>query len=398
MLSQKALNLIPSPTLQILNRARELRAQGCKVVSLAVGEPDWPTFPAANEAAIQAIKENFSKYTPVPGIPELRTAVTKDLSEQTRIQYQMEDVCIASGAKMMIFAALQMICDPQDEILFPAPYWASYPAMVKLAGGIPRIVDCHEKNNFKLTPQLLEEAITPKTKAILFCNPNNPTGLLYSDNELKELGLVLKRYPKVLIISDDIYNQLLFTNEKVAPHFLHHFPEFKERLLVVNGASKAYSMTGWRVGWGAGPKWLMPSINDFMGQSVTHVANVAQRAALAALKECSGELETARLSLQKRRDWFYSQLQSIPGVRPLLPDGAFYCWTEISSLMGKHGLYSSRDISLKLLEDHHIATVPGIEFGSEGYLRLSFSTDQNQLVIAIERMKKFVSSLQLASA
>lgn len=386
MLSKRALQLKPSPTLAMANRARELAAAGHDVVSLTVGEPDWPTMEAAKAAGIQAIQENFTKYTAAAGIPELKNAIIENILKDLGLRYTPAETAVGAGAKFVIFAALQMICDPGDEVLIPSPYWVSYPTMVELADGVPRIINCGKEQNFKLSAQQLEKHLTAKVKALILCSPSNPTGLSYTSDELKALGEVLKKHPNVLIISDDIYNSLYFGKTNVAPHLLHLFPEFKERTLVVNGASKAFSMTGWRIGWGLGPKALINAMSDYMSQSTSNPSSISQRAALGALRAGDSELLQMRQTLIDRKNWFLDEMKKVPGMKVVEPNGAFYFWTDVTEFMKLKGLKDSKEVSEFLLDKHHIATVPGIEFGCEGYIRMSFAVSKAQLQKVIDRL------------
>jgi aspartate aminotransferase len=383
MLSQKALMLKPSPTLAMAQRARDLAAKGNDVVSLTVGEPDWQTFPAANEAAIQAIQNGFTKYTPVNGIPELRKAIADQVQLQFHISYSPEQVCVGSGAKFVIFSALQMLLDPGDEVIIPSPYWVSYPVMVELSGGKPIIAECGEKENFKLTPEILEKHITPKSKILILCSPSNPTGLMYTQDELQKIADVLKKHPHIFVISDDIYNRLVFSGG-IAPHLLTVAPELKERLLIVNGASKTYAMTGWRIGWSLGPQKLIKVMTDYMSQSTSNCSSISQKAALAAIQNCEPEIIKANQTLKEKRDWFFEEIKKIKLFTPSLPDGAFYFWVKIAD-----GKVDSKKVADTLLDEYYLATVPGIEFGSDGYLRMSFATSKTNLQKAIERLEKF---------
>jgi aspartate aminotransferase len=389
MLSKKALLLKPSPTLAMAAKARELAASGKDVVSLTVGEPDWGTFAVASQAGIRAIQEGFTKYTAVPGIPELRAAIAAQNSEHLRVSYSAKEVCVGAGAKFVIFAALQMLLDPGDEVLIPSPYWVSYPTMVELADGVSRIAVCGADVGFKLTPEILQKSITAKTKVLILCSPSNPTGLMYTESEMKALAEAVKKYPQLFVISDDIYNRLIFNGEKVAPHLLHYAPELKSRLLAVNGASKAYSMTGWRIGWAMGPEKLINVMGDYASQSTSNVCSITQKAALAAIQGGEADVLQANQDLIKKKDWLLAKMSSIPGLKVIEPQGAFYFWTDVSYFFGKKGLKDSKDIAQRLLEDYLVATVPGIEFGCEGYLRLSFATSQAALEKAVERFQKF---------
>lgn len=400
MLSQRALSLKPSPTMAMAAKAKELQTAGHDVVSLTVGEPDWQTFPAANEAAIEAIKSGFTKYTVVAGIPELRTAIAQNIQDTIGIKYGLKEVTVGAGAKFVIFAALQMLIDDGDEVIIPAPYWVSYPTMVELAGGRPICVNTTKESRFKMTATQLKAAITPKTKALIMCSPSNPTGIAYTAKELSEIAEVLRAHPKVVLISDDIYNRLVFTHAvgkgvKVAPHILQVAPELKSRTIVVNGASKAYSMTGWRIGWGMGPEAVITAMSDYMSQSTSNVTSISQKAALAALQKSEPDVLESVIQLEARMNWFYSELEAILPLKPIKPDGAFYIWLDITGIYGKIvggvKMQNSADVAKVLLEQFHVATVPGSDFGTEGYLRLSFATSKVTLQKALDRFKKLVA-------
>jgi len=389
ILSQKALLMKPSATLAMAAKARELAATGKDVVSLTVGEPDWGTFTSASSAGIKAIEDGFTKYTAVPGIPELREAIAQQYSSHLGVNFASKEVCVGAGAKFVIFAALQMLLNPGDEVLIPTPYWVSYPTMVELASGVPKFVACGAEVGFKLTPELLKKSVTAKTKVLILCSPSNPTGLMYSEVEMRALAEELKNHPHLFVISDDIYNRLVFNGRTVAPHLLHYAAELKERLLAVNGASKAYSMTGWRIGWGLGPLPLINAISDYASQSTSNVCSITQRAALAAIRSCEPDVLMANQALTAKKNWLLQKMKSIKGFRVIEPQGAFYFWTDVNAFFGKKGLVNSKDVAERLLADYLVATVPGIEFGSEGYLRLSFATSQASLEKAVERFQKF---------
>lgn len=400
MISKRAKALLPSPTLAMAARAKDLAAKGNDVVSLTVGEPDWPTFKTAADAGIQAIQAGKTKYTPAAGIPELRQAVADSYKKQLGITYSKEDVVVAAGAKFVIYSALQCLVDPGDEVIIPAPYWVSYPAMTELCGGKPVFVSCGEKEKFRMSASALESAITAKTKALILCSPGNPTGLCYSEAELKDIAQVLKKHPAVVVISDDIYNRLMFSDQMVAPHLLHVAPELRDRLIAVNGAAKTYSMTGWRIGWGAGPLPVMKAMADFVSQTTSNVASMSQYAALEALKSCDPDVAQARGLLKDKMYSFMKQISAIPGIKVFEPQGAFYLWISIENWLGKTyapkstKIKNSKELADLLLDEHFLATVPGIEFGTEGYLRLSFATDNNSLDKAVKRLREFQTQLK----
>jgi aspartate aminotransferase len=395
MISRRAKALKPSPTLAMANRARELQAQGKDVISLTVGEPDWATFQVANAAGIEAIEKGFTKYTAAHGIVELRQEVAKQTSEQLGVSFGPNDVVIGAGAKYILFSVLMMILDAGEEVLIPTPYWVSYPTMVELAGGTPRFITCDEKVNFKLTAELLDASITPKTKALILCSPSNPTGLQYSREELTALAVVLRKHPNVCLISDDIYNRLLFADQAMSPHILQVAPDLKDRVLIVNGVSKTYSMTGWRVGWSLGSTEVIKPMADFLSQTTSSLSSISQKAALAALQKGEPELVTARKNLLAKKLKIEKSISGLRGLKASSPDGAFYLWVDVRECFGRthkksgRKIQNSNEIAEILLNDHWVATVPGVEFGAEGYLRLSFVNSEANLEKAAQRLKDF---------
>lgn len=397
MLSNRAKNLKPSPTLFLVAKAKELQAQGHPVISLTVGEPDWETFKAAADAGKEAIDKGITKYTPASGTVELRKAIASKTSSECGVEYTFKDITVGSGAKFIIFAALQMICNPGDEIIVNSPYWVSYPTMIELADGVPVIVDCGEEEHFKMTPEKLEKAITPKTKGFLFCSPSNPTGLVYTREELKALAEVLKRHPQVVVISDDMYNRLMFDGSKLAPHILHVAPELKDRVLLVNGGSKAYSMTGWRIGWAAGPAKLINAMADYQSQSTGSPSSISQHAALAAIQHCEQDILNVVELLIGRKKRVMEGFKKVPALRVIEPQGAFYLWVDMTSLYGKtyqgQKIQSSKDFADILLNKFYVATVPGNECGCDGYLRLSFAVSDAHMTEAIQRMASCIAEL-----
>lgn len=397
MLSKRAQNLKTSPTLFLVAKAKELQSQGHPVISLTVGEPDWPTFPVAALAGQEAIEKGYTKYTPANGTVELRQAIVEKVKSEIGLEYGIKNVTVASGAKFIIFGALQMLCSPGDEVIINSPYWVSYPTMVELADGVPVIVNCGEENHFKMTPEKLEKAITPKTKAFLFCSPSNPTGLVYTREELRALAEVLKRHPQVMVISDDMYNRLMFDGNKVAPHILHVAPELKERVVMINGGSKAYSMTGWRIGWAVGPEKLITAMGDYQSQSTGSPSSISQYAAVAAIKHSESDIEQVVKTLIQRKNSAMEVFRKVPQLRVIEPQGAFYLWVEMKSLYGKsykgRTIEGSRDFADILLNDYFVATVPGSECGCDGYLRLSFACSETQMQEAIQRMASCMAQL-----
>lgn len=397
-LSKRAQNLKTSPTLFLVAKAKELASQGHDVISLTVGEPDWPTFTSASEAGIEAIEKGMTKYSPASGTVELRKTIAKKISNEIGIEYSEKEISVASGAKFVLFAALQMFCNEGDEVIIPAPFWVSYPTMAELAGAKPVLVECGEEVNFKITASMLEKAITPRTKAFLICSPSNPTGIQYSEQELKEIAEVLRNYPEVIIISDDIYNRLTFSGDSVAPHILKVAPEFKNRTILINGGSKTYSMTGWRIGWGAGPQNLITAMADYQSQSTGSPSTIAQYALQNAIEKSESDIKEVVEKLIRRKNLAMEGLKAIPAFRVIEPDGAFYLWVDIKACLGKNfegrKIESSRDFCDVLLNTYFVSTVPGIESGMEGFMRLSFAVSEEDMQRAIGRMKELVSSLK----
>jgi len=398
MLSKVAQNLKPSPTLFLVARAKELQAQGHPVISLTVGEPDWPTFGIPSLAGIEAIQKNITKYTAASGTLELRKVIAERVKKDLGISYAANEVTVASGAKYVIFAALQMLLDPGDEVILHSPYWVSYPTMVELAGGIPKVVFCDEKEGFKLTAQELEKAITPKTKAFLFCSPSNPTGLMYSKTELQAFAEVLKKHPRVVILSDDIYNSLVLDGSGIAPHLLHVAPELKDRLVAINGGSKAYSMTGWRIGWAVGPQKLIQAMGDYQSQTTGAPSSIAQHALQAAIPNCDQDIKAVIDLLRKRKTAALDEFKKIPEMKISSPEGAFYLWVNIKKFLGKtykdQKIETDKDFAEILLTKFFVATVPGTECGNNGYLRLSFATSEEKMKSAVARIVEFIANLK----
>ncbi len=396
-LSQRAKNLKTSPTLFLVAKAKELAAQGHDVISLTVGEPDWPTFKIPSEAGIEAIQKGITKYTAAAGTVELRQAIAEKIKMELQQTYSVKQITVASGAKFIVFAALQMLCSPGDEVIIGAPYWVSYPMMVELADGVPHIIECTAEDNYKITPEKLRKAINPKTRALLFCSPSNPTSLLYTKEELTALAEVLREHPRVAIISDDMYNRLVFDGSLVAPHILHVAPDLKDRTVAVNGGSKAYSMTGWRIGWAAGPEHLITAMADYQSQATGSASSIAQHAALAALKGCEPDIAQVLVLLKKRMTAAMNEFKTLPQFKVSPPDGAFYFWVDIRECLGKtfrgQKIVTSKDFCDVLLNQFYVATVPGIECGLDGFMRLSFAVSEETMKRAIDRMKTFVGEL-----
>lgn len=395
MLSERAKNLKTSPTLFLVAKAKELQAQGHDVISLTVGEPDWPTYPAASEAGIEAIRKGITKYTAANGTIELRKAIAARIQTDLGLTYAVNEIAVTSGAKFSIFAALQMLCDPQDEVIIHSPYWVSYPTMVELADGKPVLVTCTEETNFKITAELLKKHITPKTKAFLFCSPSNPTGFVYSKQELTEIAEVIRQHPRMVVISDDMYNRLMFDGSNCAPHILEVAPDLKDRTIVINGGSKAYSMTGWRIGWAMGPQRVIQAIGDYASQSTGAPSSISQHAAVQALTNCEANIKETNVTLKQRLKSALNEFKTIPQFKVYEPDGAFYLWVDVRQVLGKSyagvKVTTSKEFCQVLLEKIFVATVPGEEFGNPGFMRLSFAIGTERMNEAIQRIRKLLS-------
>lgn len=407
-LSQRALCLKPSPTLAMAQKARELQAQGLDVVTLTVGEPDWSTFSSASEAGIKAIKDGFTRYTAAAGIPELREQIAKQTSQEIGIQYKVEQTVVGAGAKFVIYSILQMLIDPNDEVLVPSPYWVSYPTMAELAGAKVKIINCDEKVHFKLSAELLQKNISDQTKVLILCSPSNPTGLLYTKQELIALAEVIRKYPNLIVISDDIYNKLVFDQLQIAPHILQVAPDLVSQVVIVNGASKTYAMTGWRVGWALGPMALMKPMADYFSQTTSNVTSISQKAVMAALTANPSDLNLAVVRLEKKKNEMLERMKQLKHIRVIPPQGAFYFWLDVKSCFGKKcklrdkaqqltgesvEIKNSKQVADLWLEQYLIATVPGVEFGSEGYIRISIAAADSDLVKAQQRLVMFESDL-----
>ncbi len=396
-LAKRAKALKPSPTLALAAKAKELAGQGKDVVSLTVGEPDWDTFARVKQAAISAIERGQTKYAPSNGIPELRAELAKQTSSQLGVTYDPTEVVVTAGGKMIVFAVLQVLCDEGDEVIVPAPFWVSYPPMAELAGATPVIVSCGRESRFKMTAEQLEKAITAKTKILILNSPSNPTGEMYSREELTHLAKVLERHPRVMVLSDDIYNRLTLDGSELAPHLLHVAPQLRERVIVVNGASKTYSMTGWRLGWALGDRTVISAMSNYLSQSVSCASPFTQSAMVVALKEGDSDVTQAVTNLRQRSETAYAALRAIEGLDVPKPSGAFYLWPSVEKHLGKKYrgqlIKGSKEFAEQLLNHELVAVVPGVEFGAEGYLRMSFVVSEERWKEAMTRLARFISEL-----
>ena len=376
-LSDRLNSLSPSATLAMSQKSNELKAQGVDVINLSVGEPDFNTPDHIKEAAKKAIDDNFSRYSPVPGYPALRNAIVEKLKKENGLEYTAAQISCANGAKQSVCNAIMVLVNPGDEVIVPAPYWVSYPEMVKLAEGTPVIVTAGIEQDFKITPAQLEAAITPKTKALILCSPSNPTGSVYSKEELAGLAAVLAKYPQVVVIADEIYEHINYIGKHQS---IAQFPEMKERTVIVNGVSKAYAMTGWRIGFIAGPEWIVKACNKLQGQYTSGPCSVSQKAAEAAYTGSQAPVE------------------EIPGFEVNVPEGAFYLFPKCSSFFGKSAgdrkIADSDDLAMYLLEVAHVACVGGASFGAPECIRMSYATSDENIVEAIRRIKEALAKLK----
>ncbi len=395
-LSDRLNRLATSATLAMSQKSSELKAQGVDVINLSVGEPDFNTPDHIKAAAIKAVEENFSRYSPVPGYPALREAIVKKLKNENGLEYTAAQISCANGAKQSVCNAVLAIVNDGDEVIVPAPYWVSYPDMVKLAGGTPVFIPAGIEQDFKITPAQLEAAITPKTRAIILCSPSNPTGSVYSKAELAALAEVLAKHERVIILADEIYEHINYIGKHES---IAQFENIRDRVVIINGVSKAYAMTGWRIGFIAGPEWIVKGCNKLQGQYTSGPCSVSQKAAEAAYvgsQECVAEMRTA---FARRRDLIVKLAKEIPGLEVNEPQGAFYLFPKCSAFYGKTDtngkvINTSDDLAFYLLERAHVATVGGDAFGSPECFRMSYATSDENIVEAMRRIKEALAELK----
>ena len=394
-LSDRLQRLAPSATLAMSQKSSEMKAQGIDVINLSVGEPDFNTPDHIKAAAKKAIDDNYSRYSPVPGYPELRKAIVDKLKNENGLEYGMNEILVSNGAKQSVCNTVMALVNDGDEVIIPAPYWVSYPQMVKLAGGVTVIVNAGFEQNFKMTPEQLEAAITPKTRLLILCSPSNPTGSVYSKAELEGLAEVIKKHEDMFVLADEIYEHIIYTgrHESIA-----QFDGMKERTIVVNGVSKAYAMTGWRIGFIAAPEWIVKGCNKLQGQYTSGPCSVSQKAAEAAYTSSQACVEEMRQAFHRRRDLIVKLTSEIPGLEVNVPEGAFYVFPKCSSFFGKSDgettISSSTDFALYLLEKGHVATVGGDAFGDPDCFRMSYATSEDNIVEAMKRIKEALAKLK----
>lgn len=396
MISQRARSLAPSATLKISAKAKELARQGKSIVSLSAGEPDFPTPPHVCEAAIKAIEDGFHGYTMNTGTPELREAIAAKLKRDNGLDYEPSQIVTSNGAKQSLGFSMLALLDPGDEAIIPAPYWVSYPEMVKLAEGTPVTVRTSFENNYKMTPEQLEEAITEKTKLLVLCSPSNPTGTCYTREDLEGLAGVLRKHPDVSIISDEIYEYIVFEGEHVG--ILQVAPDLYDRTILINGFSKGFAMTGWRLGYLAAPKTFADAFAKIQSQETSAPSAISQKAGEAAYRGNLSAVEQMRDQFRKRRDYVVDELTSIEGLKCFRPAGAFYVFPDISFYLGKqtengHKIETSTDLCLYLIEEHGLAAVPGDAFGEPNGMRLSYASSMDDLQEAMKRLKAGLAEL-----
>jgi aspartate aminotransferase len=386
----------PSPTIAVTQKARELKASGKDIISLGAGEPDFDTPDNIKQAAIKAIKDGDTKYTAVDGTPALKNAIVGKFKRENNLEYQIDQITVGAGGKHVIYNAMMATLNEGDEVIVPAPYWVSYPDMVLLAGGNPVILECNEKQGFKIDPSELEKSITKKTKWIILNSPSNPTGACYSEKDVREIAKVLEKHSHVYILSDDIYEHIIYRGFKFFT--IAQIDSLKDRVLTMNGISKAYSMTGWRIGYAAGPKEIIKAIAKIQSQSTTNPSSISQAAAVEALNGTQDFIKERAISFQERRDFVVKVLNEIDGIKCLNPDGAFYVFPSCKGLLGKKDpngnvLKTDTDFVQSLLENSGISVVQGSGFGLEGFFRISYATSMENLKKAMERIKNFSCSL-----
>ena len=396
IISDSLKKIKPSPTIAVTQKARELKAAGKDVIGLGAGEPDFDTPENIKQAAIKAINDGDTKYTAVDGTPALKKAIVEKFKKENNLDYTADQITVGAGGKHVIYNAMMATLNEGDEVIVPAPYWVSYPDIVLLAGGKPVVMECDEKQSFKINPSDLEKFITPKTKWIILNSPSNPTGACYTEKEIREIAKVLEKHTQLYILSDDIYEHVTYEGFKFFT--VAQIQNLKERVLTMNGVSKAYSMTGWRIGYAAGPKEIIKAIAKIQSQSTTNPSSISQAASVEALSGTQDFIKKRADSFQERRDFVVKALNDIDGIECLNPDGAFYVFPSCKGLMGKKDtngkeIKSDTDFVQSLLENSGIAVVQGSAFGLEGFFRISYATSMDNLKKALEKISSFCKSL-----
>lgn len=395
-LSNRLQRLAPSATLAMSQKSAEMKAQGIDVINLSVGEPDFNTPDHIKEAAKRAVDENYSRYSPVPGYMDLRKAIVQKLENENQLHYNTNEILVSNGAKQSVCNTIMALVNPGDEVIIPAPYWVSYPQMVKLAGGEPIFVEATFEQNFKMTAEQLEAAITPKTRLLILCSPSNPTGSVYNKEELRALAEVILKHEDIFVLADEIYEHINYVgrHESIA-----QFPGMKERAIIVNGVSKAYAMTGWRIGYIAAPEWIVKGCNKLQGQYTSGPCSVSQKAAEFAYTESQECVEQMRQAFERRRNLIVELARQIPDLEVNVPEGAFYLFPKCSACYGRKTpsdavINNSTDLAMYLLEEAHVATVGGDAFGDPDCFRMSYATSDDNIREAMRRIKEALAKLQ----
>ena len=392
LVSNNLKRIKPSPTIAVTQKAKEMKDAGKDVIGLGAGEPDFDTPENIKQAAIEAIKRGDTKYTAVDGTPALKKAIQSKFLRENNLSFELSEISVGTGGKQVLYNAFMATLNKGDEVIIPAPFWVSYPDMVLLAGGKPKIIKCSEEEGFKLTPNKLKKAITSKTKWIILNSPSNPTGACYSKKEIEALAEVLKKHKNVYILSDDIYEHITFDNFKFFT--IAQIKELKDRTLTMNGVSKSYSMTGWRIGYAAGPKEIIKAIAKIQSQSTTNPSSISQAAAVEALNGTQDFIKTRSNSFKERRDFVVKELNNIKGISCLNPNGAFYVFPNCKKLLGKKTkLKTDTAFVEKLLEETGVAVVQGSAFGLDGFFRISYATSMENLKKALSRIRSFCEKL-----
>ena len=397
-LSERLNRLATSATLAMSQKSAEMKAQGIDVINLSVGEPDFNTPDDIKKAAKQAVDDNWSRYSPVPGYADLRRAIVAKLKNENGLDYTADEILVSNGAKQCVCNAVMALVNDGEEVIIPTPYWVSYPQMALLAGGVPVHIRAGIEQNFKITPEQLEAAITPRTRMLILCSPSNPTGSVYTRDELKALAEVVLRHEDLYVLADEIYEHIIYIghHESIA-----QFPGMKERTIIVNGVSKAYAMTGWRIGFMAAPQWIVKGCNKLQGQYTSGPCSVSQKAAEAAYTLPQDCVEQMRQAFERRRDLIVELANQIPGLEVNRPDGAFYLFPKCSSFYGKHyksgddvvTINNSNDLALYLLTEAHVATVGGDAFGDPDCFRMSYATSDENIRKALQRIAQALAKL-----
>lgn len=394
-LSDRLNRLAPSATLAMSQKSSEMKAQGIDVINMSVGEPDFNTPDHIKRAAKRAIDENYSKYSPVPGYADLRKAIVAKLKRENALDYALSEVLVSNGAKQSVCNTIMALVNDGDEVIIPTPYWVSYPQMVKLAGGVPVFVNAGFDQNFKMTADQLEAAITPKTKMLILCSPSNPTGSVYSQEELDKLAAIICNHEDLYVLADEIYEHINYIGKHAS---IARAKGMKERAIIVNGVSKAYAMTGWRIGYIAAPEWIVKGCNKLQGQYTSGPCSVSQKAAEAAYTLDQGSVEEMRQAFERRRNLIVELAKAIPGLEVNVPEGAFYLFPKCSSFFGKSDgittIGNSTDLAMYLLEKGHVATVGGDAFGDPECFRMSYATSDENIREAMKRIKETLAKLK----